>query len=97
MQNFEMETGEDDTKPFDLREAVIAELDEEMDNMLAAAPPSLLESARRSIKTEALAYAKRVLGSLSTAELRSETARQRFTITVLRDAERRVRGFSIVT
>ena len=75
------------------REDVLTDLAQELDYMLVEAPESLPQSARRTLKSEALAYTKRVLDSLSTAELQSETARQRFMFTALRDAERRMRGF----
>jgi len=93
MQNVEMKTGEGDTTPHGLRGDVLADLEQELDYMLDAAPETVSQSARIAIKSEALAYAKRVLGSLSSAELQSETARQRFIITTLRDAERRMLGF----
>jgi predicted secreted protein len=76
-----------------LREDVLTDLEQELDYMLDAAPESVSQSTRTTTKNEALAYAKRVLDSLSTAELHSETARQRFVITTMRDAERRMRGF----
>ena len=75
------------------RQEVLTDLEEQLDEMLSDAPETVSESTRKAIKDEALAYARRVLGSLSSAELRSETARQRFMITTLRDAERRMRGF----
>lgn len=74
------------------RDDLLADLEQELDYMLDAAPESVSQSTRNTAKTEALAYAERVLGSLSSAELQSETARQRFIITTLRDAERRLRG-----
>ena len=74
------------------RDEVVAEIEQELDYMFDAAAETISQSTRRTIKIEALAYAKRVLDSLSTAELQSESARQRFMITTLRDAERRVRG-----
>ena len=76
-----------------IREEVLAEIENELDLMLADAPESISQSTRTTTKNEALAYAKRVLNSLSTAELQSEGARQRFLLTTVRDAERRMRGF----
>ena len=76
-----------------IREEVLAEIENELDLMLADAPESISQSTRTTTKNEALAYAKRVLNSLSTAELQSEGARQRFLQTTVRDAERRMRGF----
>ena len=93
MQNVELKTGEGDTTPHDLRDDVLADLEQELDYMLDAAPETVSQSTRTTTKNESLAYAKRVLGSLSSTELQSETARQRFMITTLRDAERRMRGF----
>ena len=75
------------------REDVLRELQEELDAMLAAAPETVTQSTRKTIKAESMAYASRVLDSLSSAELSSQSAGQRFIITTLRDAERRVRGF----
>jgi Mrp family chromosome partitioning ATPase len=72
------------------REDVLTDLEQELDYMLVDAPEGLPQSALRTIKSEALAYAKRVLDSLSSAELHSETARERFMITTLRDAQRRM-------
>ena len=76
-----------------IREEVLAEIENELDLMLADAQESVSQSTRTTTKTEALAYAKRVLDSLSSAELQSEGARQRFLLTTVRDAERRMRGF----
>ena len=76
-----------------LREDVLTDLQEQLDYMLADAPETASQSTRTTIKNEALAGARSVLDSLSTAELQSETAKQRFLFTTLRDAERRVRGF----
>ena len=81
------------TPPLATRDDVLAELESELDVMLADAPESVTESTRKNIKNESLAYGRRVLDSLSSAELGSEAARQRFLITTLRDAERQVRRF----
>lgn len=75
------------------RDDLLSDLEQELDYMLDAAPETVSQSTRKATKDEALAYAKRVLASLSSAELQSESARERFMITTLRDAERRMRGF----
>ena len=58
MQNFKMETGEGDTKADDSREDVIAELEEELDDLLADAPETLSEKARKAIREESMAHTK---------------------------------------
>lgn len=75
------------------RQERLTALEQELDLMLADAPETISQSSRTTTRSEALAYAKRVLDSLSSAELQSETARQRFILTTMRDAERRMRGF----
>ena len=75
------------------REDVLSELENELDLMLADVPESVSQGTRNAIRAEALGYARRVVNSLSNEELQSEGARQRFLLTTLRDAERRMRGF----
>ncbi len=75
------------------RDDLLSDLEQELNYILADAPENVSQSTRKATKDEALAYAKRVLASLSSAELQSESARERFMITTLRDAERRRRGF----
>lgn len=59
----------------EIREDVLRELQEELDYLLAAAPETVTQSTRKSIKGESMVYAKRVVDSLTAAELESETAR----------------------
>jgi hypothetical protein len=74
------------------REDILSEMKKDLDILLADAPERLSESAKRTIKNEAVGYTKRVLDALSTAELQSETAYVRFVQTTLAEARMRMHG-----
>ena len=90
MQNFEMKTGEGDTRPHDLREDILAEIGKELDDLLADAPEHLSESARKAIRQESIRHTKRVLDALTTRELQSAGAYERFVQSTLAEARMRM-------
>ena len=68
------------------REDVVAEIEKELDYMLAGAPERLSKTARKEIKDEFVGYTERILDALSTEELQSESAFERFVETTLAEA-----------
>ena len=74
------------------REYILSEMKEDLDELLVEAPEHLLESTKRKIKDDAVAYTQRVLDALSTEELQSETAYVRFLQTTLEEARMRMHG-----
>lgn len=65
------------------RKELLVEIEEEVDNLLAAAPESLSATAREAIKEEAMGDSRRILDALSSKELQSPLALERFIETTL--------------
>jgi hypothetical protein len=61
-----------------LREHILTELEKELGDLLADAPANLSESALPSIQAESIGYAEHVLNALTTQELQSAGAYNRF-------------------
>jgi|NGEPerStandDraft_6_1074524.scaffolds.fasta_scaffold248885_3 hypothetical protein len=61
-----------------LREDILSELEKELGDLLAAAPADLSESTLKDIKAESIGYAEHVLNALTTQELQSAGAFNRF-------------------
>ena len=61
-----------------LREDILSELEKELGDLLATAPASMSESALMTIKAESIGHTKHVLNSLTTQELQSAGAFNRF-------------------
>ncbi len=72
------------------REDVVAAIGKELDYMLAGAPERLSEANRKEIKDEFVGYTERILDALSTEELQSESAFERFVESTLAEARMRM-------
>ena len=72
------------------RDEIISEVEKELDDLLAAARETLSETALRAIKVESIGYTKHVLNSLTTKELQSAGAYNRFLENVLAQARMRM-------
>jgi hypothetical protein len=68
------------------REDVLAEIEKELDYLLAEAPESLPEAALREIKEESVSYTRHILDALSSKELESPLALERFIETTVAQA-----------
>ena len=73
------------------RDDIRAQIETELDNLLAGAPESLSEDARKNIKNDLLGYTQHVLDALTTEELQSARAYERFVETTLAEARVRMR------
>ena len=73
-----------------LREDILAELEKELGDLLATAPASMSESALMTIKAESIGYAEHVLNALTTQELQSASAHNRFFENTLAQARMRM-------
>ena len=60
------------------REDILTEVEKELDDLLTAAPDNLSETDLKSIKEESIGYAQHVLNALSSRELQSPLALERF-------------------
>ena len=60
------------------RDDILCELEKELGDLLAGAPADLSESALKSIEVESIGYAEHVLNALTTQELQSAGAFNRF-------------------
>ena len=69
------------------RDDIISEVEKELDDLLAAAPETLSETVLKAIKEESIGYTKHVLNSLTTKELQSAGAYNRFLENVLAQAQ----------
>ena len=69
------------------RDDIISEVEKELDDLLAAAPETLSETVQKAIKEESIGYTKHVLNSLTTKELQSAGAYNRFLENVLAQAQ----------
>jgi hypothetical protein len=72
------------------RQDIITELEKELGNLLADAPANLSESALKSIQAESIGYAEHVLNALTTQELQSAGAFNRFVESTLAHARMRM-------
>ena len=72
------------------RDDIISEVEKELDDLLAAAPESLSETALKAIKEESINDTKRVLDALTTQELQSAGAYNRFLESTLAQARMRM-------
>lgn len=71
-------------------EALLVEIGEELDNLLAAAPGNLSAGDLQAIKEEAIGDTRRVLDALTTQELQSPLAYNRFLQNTLAQARMRM-------
>jgi hypothetical protein len=69
-----------------LREDILSELEKELGDLLADAPANLSESALKSIQAESIGYSKHILDALTTQELQSAGAYNRFVESTLAHA-----------
>lgn len=67
---------------------IVADLDEEIDELLAWAPDSLTPEDRKGIQDEVTAQTRLVTNALSTEELESEGARRSFMNGTLAEVQR---------
>jgi hypothetical protein len=72
------------------REDILSELEKELGDLLADAPANLSESALKSIQAESIGYAEHVLNALTTQELQSAGAFNRFVESTLAHARMRM-------
>ena len=72
------------------REDILSELEKELDDLMADAPNNLSESARKAIRQESIRHTKRVLDALTTRELQSAGAYNRFLTNNLAQARMRM-------
>ena len=72
------------------RDDIISEVDKELDDLLAAARETLSETSLKAIKEESIGYTKHVLNSLTTRELQSAGAYNRFLESTLAQARMRM-------
>ena len=81
--NISMNTPDHLTSKQQLRESltaeIVADVEQEIDDVLAWAPDNLTEKERKAIRDEVMAQARRVTDALSTAELQNEGARRAYT------------------
>jgi hypothetical protein len=72
------------------RDDIISEVEKELDDLLASARESLSETALKAIKEESIGYAEHVLNALTTQELQSAGAHNRFLENTLAQARMRM-------
>ena len=72
------------------RDDIISEVEKELDDLLASAPETLSATALKAIKEESINYTKHVLNSLTTKELQSAGAYNRFLESTLAQARLRM-------
>jgi hypothetical protein len=72
------------------RDDIISEVEKELDDLLAAAPETLSEVALKAIKEESIGYTKHVLNALTSQELQSAGAYNRFLENVLAQTRMRM-------
>jgi hypothetical protein len=72
------------------RQDIIIEIEKELDYLLAEASEGLSEKARNAIRTDALGHTQRVLDALTTQELQSAGAFNRFVENTLAQARMRM-------
>jgi hypothetical protein len=73
-----------------LRDDILSELEKELGDLLADAPADLPESALKSIQAESIGHAEQVLNALTTQELQSAGAFNRFVESTLAQARMRM-------
>jgi hypothetical protein len=71
-----------------LREEILNQITEVVDEALADAPEKVSETAKKQTREEIVAYSRRVIDSCSAAELRSERALERFLETAVEQVRR---------
>jgi hypothetical protein len=78
-----MNTNDRPSSKHQLRESLIAEIvadvEQEIDDVLAWAPDGLTEKDRKAVRDEVIAQTRHVTDALTTAELQSEGARRAYT------------------
>jgi hypothetical protein len=74
------------------RADLLSEVEKELDDILAGAGEQLSEARREAIKDEFVTYTKHILDAISTEELQSASAYERFLQTTLAQARLRMRG-----
>ena len=72
------------------RDDIISEVEKELDDLLAEASEHLSETALKAIKEESISYTKHVLDALTTQELQSAGAFNRFLESTLAEARMRM-------
>ena len=72
------------------RDDIISEVEKEFDDLLTEAPKTLSEEALKAIKEESINDTKRVLDALTTQELQSASAYNRFLENTLAQARMRM-------
>lgn len=72
------------------RDDIISEVEKELDDLLAEASEHLSETALKAIKEESIGYTKHVLDALTTQELQSAGAFNRFLESTLAEARMRM-------
>jgi hypothetical protein len=72
------------------RQDIITEIEKELGDLLADAPANLSESALKSIQAESIGHAEHVLNALTTQELQSAGAFNRFVESTLAQARMRM-------
>ena len=68
------------------RDDILSEVEKKLDDLLAEAPEKFPESALKTIKAESLGYTKHILDALTTQELQSAGAYNRFVESTLAHA-----------
>jgi hypothetical protein len=74
------------------RQSIMIEIEGELDQMLANAPGRKSDAFRKEVREEFVAYSQRVLDALSSEELQSTSAYERFIETTLAQARMRLHG-----
>ena len=72
------------------RQYILSEIEKELGDLLADAPANLSESALKSIQAESIGYAEHALNALTTQELQSAGAFNRFVESTLAQARMRM-------
>ncbi|MGD0778820.1 MAG: hypothetical protein ABSC05_39085 [Candidatus Solibacter sp.] len=72
------------------RADIISEVEKELDDLLASARETFSETDLKAIKVESIGYTKHVLNSLTTKELQSAGAYNRFLENTLAQARMRM-------
>jgi hypothetical protein len=69
-----------------LTNEILADIEYEVDDLLAGAPDGLNEKDRKAIRNEVIAQTRRVTEALTTEELQNEGARRAYTCRAVADA-----------
>jgi hypothetical protein len=72
------------------REDILAEVEKELDDLLTTAPENLSETTLKAIKDESIGDAKHILNALTTQELQSAGAYNRFVENMLAQVRMRM-------